>query len=500
MKKKTNGPENRFTKFIKTRRKWVTALVVLAVIIAGATFWVLRYNGEAATYKKRILECTAIPGMVSHIHNDDCYQAGMLVCPLPEIEPHEHTDSCYMAVLSCTLPENDGHHHTEACYFTEKQLICGMEESEEHQHSEECYAENTLLICGMEEGEGAHYHTDACYEQVLICDKPVLPVHIHGPECFRIEEMTIEEIEEGNTEETAEAGAGSLELTAPVGEVQTEVQAGETVTEETPEASQEQMDAEGGEEAAGTEDIQASDEMGNSTLDETAENGQADTDSGLNSSAEENTEGIIPADAARDTPAGQETGSAPEGEESAEEPAGNPDQGNLEETPANEAEKTEPSPGTSEKEKAEEQPEMVQASVDARTGTLSFTAQAGDVLVLVEADAGTFPEGTEMKVSPVYDEKVLGDAAGAVEGKVLHVQAVDISFWHEGEEIEPVKPIRVTMTPAEMPETGTSKQEVIHIDHDGEAAVVAQEKSAETEVIFEADSFSAYAIVHIELE
>ena len=105
-----------------------------------------------------------------------------------------------------------------------------------------------------------------------------------------------------------------------------------------------------------------------------------------------------------------------------------------------------------------------------------------------------------MKVSPVYDEKVLGDAAGAVEGKVLHVQAVDISFWHEGEEIEPVKPIRVTMTPAEMPETGTSKQEVIHIDHDGEAAVVAQEKSAETEVIFEADSFSAYAIVHIELE
>ena len=78
MEKKTNGSENRFTRFIKTRRKWVTALVILAVIIAGATFWVLRYNGEAATYKKRILECTAMPGMVSHIHNDDCYQDGML--------------------------------------------------------------------------------------------------------------------------------------------------------------------------------------------------------------------------------------------------------------------------------------------------------------------------------------------------------------------------------------------------------------------------------------
>ena len=153
MKKTTGKAESSLIKLIKQRRKWATALLILAVIIAAATFWTLRYYGEAATYKKRVLECTAIPGTVSHVHNDDCYQDGMLVCPLQEIEPHEHTDACYTAVLSCSLPESDGHQHTDACYYTERQLICDQEESEEHQHSNECYAEVNLLVCGMEVGE-----------------------------------------------------------------------------------------------------------------------------------------------------------------------------------------------------------------------------------------------------------------------------------------------------------------------------------------------------------
>ena len=48
------------------------------------------------------------------------------------------------------------------------------------------------LTCTVPEGEGAHTHTAECYETVreLICDKPELPVHVHGPECFRTEEVT----------------------------------------------------------------------------------------------------------------------------------------------------------------------------------------------------------------------------------------------------------------------------------------------------------------------
>lgn len=360
----------------KRRRRWVVLLLVLAVLAAAGPFYAFRMSAIAKTHQKRVLVCAAESGAVSHIHNDDCYLNDVLVCQLEEIAPHEHTEECFESVLFCGLEENDGHQHDDSCWAEETVLSCGMYE---HTHDENCYETQQHLTCGMEEGEGAHHHDESCYESVLICEKPVLPVHRHTSECFEMVEMTKEEVEALGEED------GLSEPTEPEA----------TVPE--------------------TEEIETTEEA-KETESEEAETGEAE----------------------------------------------------------NEAAK--PSP-------------------------IHFEALAGDVLVTVDADADAFPDGTELKAEPVYDEAVINSVADAVTGSVVHVQAVDITFLCDGVEIEPTKPIRVTMTPVEMPETDAAiEQAVIHFDHDGEATIVDQEESTENEVIFDADSFSVYAIVYTVIE
>ena len=98
-------------------------------------------------------------------------------------------------------------------------------------------------------------------------------------------------------------------------------------------------------------------------------------------------------------------------------------------------------------------------TVTVKTGKVSDeqTSEAAEALpgkdkltVRVEAEEGTFPEGTTMKVTPIKGsklEEVGAAAADAVDGTACGYQAVDISFINaDGEEIEPAKAIRVTMT------------------------------------------------------
>ena len=53
--------------------------------------------------------------------------------------------------------------------------ICGYEE---HQHTDACYED--ILICTQEEGE-EHQHTEACYEKQLVCQ---IPEHVHTEACM----------------------------------------------------------------------------------------------------------------------------------------------------------------------------------------------------------------------------------------------------------------------------------------------------------------------------
>lgn len=144
----------------------------------------------------------------------------------PQIEfvPHEHTDDCYTEVQTLTCLEEE-HVHDDDCYDPEDgSLIC---EKFEHTHDESCYITEYELTCGLEEGELVeqvveptqtaelvamavaepvalepvvdtvepiyHHHTDACYEEVLVCP---LPEHHHTVSCLSDTSADLETPEE----------------------------------------------------------------------------------------------------------------------------------------------------------------------------------------------------------------------------------------------------------------------------------------------------------------
>ena len=129
--------------------------------------------------------------------------------------PHQHTDDCYQEVKTLTCYEEE-HVHTDDCFDPEDgSLICDLFE---HTHDDSCYTVEYELVCGLEEGElveepnpdyvpvdeeafavfddavalqpvvddssldtPVHHHTDACYEEVLVCG---LPEHHHTVNCL----------------------------------------------------------------------------------------------------------------------------------------------------------------------------------------------------------------------------------------------------------------------------------------------------------------------------
>ena len=144
----------------------------------------------------------------------------------PQIEfvPHEHTDDCYTEVQTLTCMEEE-HVHDDDCYDPEDgTLIC---EKFEHTHDESCYTTEYELTCGLEEGELVeqvveptqtaelvamavaepvalepvvdtvepiyHHHTDACYEEVLVCP---CPEHHHTVSCLSDTSADLETPEE----------------------------------------------------------------------------------------------------------------------------------------------------------------------------------------------------------------------------------------------------------------------------------------------------------------
>ena len=58
----------------------------------------------------------------------------------------------------------------------EQNASCGIPE---HQHTDACYEER--LVCGLPEGQ-EHHHDASCYDKILICGQEV---HVHSPECYQ---------------------------------------------------------------------------------------------------------------------------------------------------------------------------------------------------------------------------------------------------------------------------------------------------------------------------
>jgi uncharacterized repeat protein (TIGR01451 family) len=133
----------------------------------------------------------------------------------------------------------------------------------------------------------------------------------------------------------------------------------------------------------------------------------------------------------------------------------------------------------------------------------------GTIMVHVEADEGTFEQGTTMSVKQVSSEDILDKAIEAAGGRGS-AAAVDISFRKaDGTETEPAKPIRVKMTAKVLGQA--DKAHVVHVDDTGSTDVVAKKSDGKTiestsseaassdaknVVSFKSDSFSVYAIVY----
>ncbi|MBR2524788.1 MAG: LPXTG cell wall anchor domain-containing protein [Clostridiales bacterium] len=86
------------------RKKALSVLLAMSVVVSGNVFWFLKAEGTALAGE---LAC----GREEHTHSDECYES-RLICVNGE-EGHEHDDSCYEQVLICGMEE---HVHGADCY------------------------------------------------------------------------------------------------------------------------------------------------------------------------------------------------------------------------------------------------------------------------------------------------------------------------------------------------------------------------------------------------
>lgn len=126
----------------------------------------------------------------------------------------------------------------------------------------------------------------------------------------------------------------------------------------------------------------------------------------------------------------------------------------------------------------------------------SFSGSTAELDIKVDAQEGVFPEGTEMKAVSVSASSVI-DAAQSMSGddcEVVDAAAADITFWHEGSEIQPEKSVRVKLR-AKRAIDGES-HEAVTVDDRGNASVVSDATSKSGS--FSTDHFTIYGIIGTE--
>ena len=244
MKDITTALMQQFRREHKAARRYMALLLALALLTSLFVNWQLHSVGIAQTadyqcgeiehqhtaecYEK-VLVCgyeegepedwnatkpddSAFPDADYGVEQSEADIAAYSAEPEPEyiFVPHQHTDDCYQEVKTLTCYEEE-HVHTDDCFDPEDgSLICDLFE---HTHDDSCYTTTYELVCGLEEGElveevnpdydpvalfeepvaakpvvvdpvietPVHHHTDACYEEVLVCG---LPEHHHTVNCL----------------------------------------------------------------------------------------------------------------------------------------------------------------------------------------------------------------------------------------------------------------------------------------------------------------------------
>lgn len=221
----------------RTRRKWWQRLVssMTAVVVFCTTY--------ALILPALTLEGDPICGIEAHEHSDACYEThqvtgfqcgldettvtlhthgglcfdaeGNLICPLPEIAEHTHSESCYVETVTENLLCGNVHVHDESCTGMETVAVCGLAETEGHTHDAKCYTLH-LDACTEE-----HIHDENCMrsESELVCTEPETPAHTHSESCWEQREkvctLTTNDghvHEDGCYEKVMTLGCGMLEV------------------------------------------------------------------------------------------------------------------------------------------------------------------------------------------------------------------------------------------------------------------------------------------------
>ena len=169
------------------KKKWRGIVTVLACIVVFCTTYALIL--PAITMSQQTF-C----GKEAHTHEPESCYMRVLVCgqeasdeSTEEQPEHIHTEACYQeeTILICGLSEGEGAHlHTEDCFDEAGNAVCGLEESFGHLHTSDCYRTGWTLVCGQEDSGATpvlHEHTDACYEEQLICEQEE---HTHTLACY----------------------------------------------------------------------------------------------------------------------------------------------------------------------------------------------------------------------------------------------------------------------------------------------------------------------------
>ncbi|WP_026651008.1 InlB B-repeat-containing protein [Butyrivibrio proteoclasticus] len=134
----------------------------------------------------------------------------------------------------------------------------------------------------------------------------------------------------------------------------------------------------------------------------------------------------------------------------------------------------------------------IEEIVEEEEKELPFEESDGGVTVKAVAEPGAFPEGTIMVVKALTESEAKAAADDAFENAVAEAKGADITFYFKGAEIEPAegKSVKVTMS-FDTPLDGDSYK-VVHVEDNGEAAVIGDASSSGAE--FTTDSFSIYVV------
>lgn len=482
-----------------------------------------------------------------HVHTDDCYTwEEVLTCEIPEGDgAHHHSEECYetQRVLSCGKEEGEGAHtHDDTCYEIQKVLICDKEEVKtEHVHTVDCFQVTDMSpeeIHALHMSELPESDPDADVESPDVWESRFASVPLSGE--WDRDLLKIAETQLGYTESQRnfdavlnEDGEGytlkgwtryGAWYGIPYGDWCAMFISFCLNYADIPESAVpydcatttwiDSLSARGMYAPAGSYDPKPGDLIffdweGDGLSDHVGivwavNPGSITTIEGNHTISVELFDydlsdghiqgyGILPENPALAVTESEENESSEN--KNPDEAEGGPASAAGASDGADASNNSNNNVDTENTEKTELDPETL-----AKMPPFSYSERVAGMRVSIEADAGAFPEGTTVEIKAIEDDGLVEQVAPVVNGKVVQVQAVDITFYDaEGNEIEPRIPIRVTMRPNTETDEANGV-EVVHVDNEGNVNAVTPDEGItqpDKGAAFDADSFSPYVLVYV---